>query len=302
MKYAITGAAGHISQPLAQILLDRGHQVTVIGRSKEHLKELIKSGADPAIGSVEDLEFVKKAFAGAEAVYTMCPPYINATDLASWCERIGKNYKESIEVNNIPYVVNLSSVGAHLGEAGHITGMNRVERVLNGLKRTNIKHLRPAFFYTNLLAQLGLINKIGAIGANFSLERFPLVDPEDIAVIAANHLHQLDFTGHSVRYVASDETSTSEIATVLGDAIGKPGLKWAKFSDEQALDGFIRAGFPKETANEFVEGFRAMHEGKIFEDFWKHSPQLEKTKLRDFAKTFAAAWHQHSLSPASDIN
>jgi len=300
MRYVITGAGGHISRPLVQILLGRGHDVTVIGRSRKHLEELIKSGAHPEIGSVEDGEFIKKAFEGADAVYTMCPPNINTTDMAEYCERIASNYKESIGLNNVPYVVNLSSVGAHLERgAGHITGMNRVEQVLNSLTSVNIKHLRPVFFYTNLFAQLGLIRNIGVMGANFSLEKFAMVDPTDIAAVAAQHLNELDFTGHSVRYIAGEEIRTDEIAAVIGDAIERPGLKWVKFTDEQALEGFIQGGFPKETANEFVQGFKAMHEGTIFEDYWKHPPQLEKTKLKDFAKTFAAAWHEHSLSLTS---
>jgi uncharacterized protein YbjT (DUF2867 family) len=299
MRYAITGAAGHISKPMVQILLDQGHEVIVIGRNQEHLEELVKSGARSAIGSVEDIDFVKKAFARVDAVYTMCPPNMNTSDLAGYCERIGKNYKESIQFNNIHYVVNLSSVGAHLEEAGHITGTNRVEQVLNDLPNVNIKHLRPVFFYTNLFAQIELIRNMGVMGANFSLEKFPVVDPGDVAVTAANYLAELDFSGHSVRYIAGDETSTDNIAAMLGDAIGIPGLKWAKFTDEQAFEGFLRGGFPKEAANEFVKGFRAMHEGRIFEDYWKHAPQLEKTKLTDFAKTFAAVWHQHALSPIS---
>jgi uncharacterized protein YbjT (DUF2867 family) len=300
MRYAITGAAGNISKVLVQKLLDYGHDVTVIGRSREHLEELVKCGAHSAIGSVEDVEFVKKAFEGADAVFTMCPPNISTTDMAGYSESIGKNYKESIELNRIPHVVNLSSVGAHLERgAGHITGMNRIEQVLNGLTVVNIKHLRPAFFYTNLFAQFGLIRNIGMMGANFSLKRFAIVDPSDVASVAAQHLHQLDFSGHSIRYIASDEASTDEIAAVIGDAIGKPGLRWAKFTDDQALEGFIRGGFPKETANEFVKGFKAMHEGKILEDYWEHPPELEKTKLRDFAKTFAAVWNEYSLSLVS---
>jgi uncharacterized protein YbjT (DUF2867 family) len=300
MKYAITGAAGHISKPLVQKLLDHGHEVTVIGRTKENMEDLVRSGARPAIGSLEDVDFVKKAFMGADAVYTMCPPNVHTTDLAGYCESIGKNFKESIEINNIPYVVNLSSVGAHLENgAGHITGLNRVEQLLNDLSRINILHLRPVFFYTNLFAQLGLIKDIGIMGGNFSLKKFALVDPAEVAAIAARHLQALDFSGHSVQYIASDEISTDKIAEVLGGAIGKPGLKWAKFTDDQTFEGFTRAGFPKETANEFVQGFRAMHEGKIFEDYWKHPPQLEKTKLKDFAKTFAAVWHEQSRSLVS---
>jgi uncharacterized protein YbjT (DUF2867 family) len=48
MKYVITGGAGHISRPLTETLLDAGQQVTVIGRSSEHLRALTEKGAEAA--------------------------------------------------------------------------------------------------------------------------------------------------------------------------------------------------------------------------------------------------------------
>src|SRR6266496_5354784 len=116
MKYAITGAAGHISEPLVLQLLANGHQVRSIGRNEKHLEELSASGAETAIGSLEDAGFLKKAFAGADAVYTMCPTEIIAIKLKDFYEQLGKNYAEAIAVNNIKHVVNLSSIGAHLSE------------------------------------------------------------------------------------------------------------------------------------------------------------------------------------------
>ena len=77
MKYVITGSAGHISKPLALQLLAAGHQVTVIGRNAENLKDLTAAGADSAIGSVEDVAFLTTTFTGADAVYTMVPPNHN---------------------------------------------------------------------------------------------------------------------------------------------------------------------------------------------------------------------------------
>jgi uncharacterized protein YbjT (DUF2867 family) len=74
MKYVITGGAGHVSKPLTEKLLKAGHGVTVISRNAEHLKPLTSLGAKPAIGSVNDLTFLKTTFAGADAVYTMVPP------------------------------------------------------------------------------------------------------------------------------------------------------------------------------------------------------------------------------------
>ena len=71
-------------------------------------------GAKAAIGSVQDIEFLKKTFAGADAVYTMSPPNYNTNDMKASIAEVEKNYVEAFKANNIKYVVNLSSVGAHL--------------------------------------------------------------------------------------------------------------------------------------------------------------------------------------------
>ena len=59
MKYVITGAAGNISKPLSEILLSNGHDVTVIGRNAENLKELTSKGAKAAVGNLEDEKFLR---------------------------------------------------------------------------------------------------------------------------------------------------------------------------------------------------------------------------------------------------
>jgi len=295
MKFVITGAAGNISRPLALRLLKEGHTVTVIGRNAAHLKELAEMGAHIEIGSVGDPVIINKAFKGSDAVYTMCPPDVTVSNLSRFCENIATNYAESIAMNKIRHVVNLSSVGAHLLKgAGHITGMQKAEAVLNQLENVNVLHLRPVYFLTNLFGQIELIKSMGIMGANFSVsaKRFPVVHPHDIAAVAADELLTLDFPRHSVRYIASDETGTDEIASVLGKAIGKPDLKWTRFTDEQFSQGLLQAGFSKEIIPEFVEGFNALNSGKLFEDYWLHRPEeLGVTTLADFAKLFESVYN-----------
>ncbi len=294
MKYAITGAAGHISKPLAEQLLKAGHQVTVIGRDQKNLEELMKAGAFPVIGSLEDVEFLKTAFAGSDAVFTMCPPNFNYKDLKSFNECLGRNYTDAIKANGIKYVVNLSSIGAHLTECtGPVSGLHNAEKLLNGLKNVNIKHLRPAFFYSNLMANINMIKNMGIIGSNFSIaaNRFPVSDPVDISTAAAEELLRLTFSGHSVRYIASDESGTDEIAAVIGKAIGKPELKWIKFTDAQVLTGMQQSGVPTGIAGDLVEMFTAMDGDRFTEDYWTHHPSLGIVKLEDFAKEFAAAYY-----------
>ena len=296
MKYVITGGAGNISKHVVQKLLDSGNDVTVIGRKSEHLKALVDKGAKAQIGSVADAAFLKKAFAGADAVYTMVPPIYEVQDWKGYIEQIGKNYAEAITANNIKYVVHLSSIGADMPEGGGpVSGIHRVEKIFDGLPDVAVRHIRAAYFYDNLYSNIGLIKGMGIIGSNFAVpdKKFPIVDPADIANVVIEELMLLNFTGKSVRYVASDEVGTDAIAAALGKAIGKPDLKWVKFTNEQAIEGGIKAGLPEEISRNYAEMGQSIDEEKMFADYFRNHPKkLESTTLADFAQKFAIAYNQ----------
>jgi uncharacterized protein YbjT (DUF2867 family) len=237
------------------------------------------------------MNFLKTAFNGAGAVYTMVPPNMNVTDWKAYIERVGNNYAAAIKSNGVKYVVNLSSIGAHLAEgAGPVSGLHRVENSFNDLKDVNIKHLRPGYFYPNLLSNIGLIKNLNIVGGNNgdASDKIVLVDPSDIAAVAAEHLDRLDFSGHTVSYIAGEVVSNGEVAKVLGEAVGKPDLPWVEFSDDQSLQGMLGAGLSEEIAKNYTEMGASFRAGKMTEDFWKHQPEsLGKVKLKDFAKVFA---------------
>lgn len=296
MRYIVTGGAGNISKPLIGKLLKAGHEVIAVARNADHLKELTTQGAKQAIGSIEDVEFLKKTFAGADAVYTMVPPNFTTTDLKKWMAQIGKNYADAIRASNVQYVVNLSSVGANLPDGcGPVSGLYQVEQALNQLKNIHLRHLRPVYFFSNFLGSIGMVKHMNIIGSNFGGENFKmaLADTNDIAEVAFEELNNRAFTANSLRYISSDERTTDEIAKVLGTAIGKPDLPWVVFTDEQALNGMIQAGLPEELAKNYTEMGHAVQNGILMEDYWKQHTALEKTKLEDFAKAFAFVYNQN---------
>jgi uncharacterized protein YbjT (DUF2867 family) len=51
-----------------------------------------------------------------------------------------------------------------------------------------------------------------------------LVSPIDIASVIAEEMEK-PFDGRTVRYIASEELTCNEVASILGEAIGKPYLK-----------------------------------------------------------------------------
>ncbi len=290
-NYVITGSIGHISKPIVEGLVKAGKQVSVITSTADRVKEIEALGARALVGKLQDQHFLKQAFTGADAIYTMIPPIWQTTNWRASQDEVSKNYAEAIRTSGVKYVVNLSSIGAHAGKGvGPVDGLSVFEKLLNDIPGLNVKHIRPSYFYYNFLSQIPLIRQAGFMGANYGEgEKVFLVHPRDIAKAALEELLNLNFKGNSVRYVIGDERSGQEVADVLGKAIGK-NLKWQVFTDDQQKQGLLQAGLPETHAVLFTEMGKAIREGKMQEDARKHLPPFSDTKLADFAKEFAEAW------------
>lgn len=294
MNYVITGSIGHISKPIVQGLTKLGHAVTVITSKADNSAAIEALGATAAVGSVEDADFVKATFAGADAVYLMIPPKWGVTGWRAFQNRIADNYIEAIRANDIQFVVLLSSIGAHKGEGtGPVDGLYDMEQKLKTVEGLNVKSLRPSYFMYNLFAMIGLVKQAGIMGANFGDDKLVLVHTDDIAEAALQNLLNLDFTGFQVQYVAGDERTGAEIAQILGEAIGKPQTPWVVFSDEQNREGMIQAGLNDEMADKYTEMGASLRDGSMQADYFANRPaKLGKIKLEDFARQeFAPAFN-----------
>ncbi|QNK61491.1 NAD(P)H-binding protein [Pedobacter sp. PAMC26386] len=288
MKITLTGSLGNISKPLAQLLISSGHQVTIISSSADKTQAIEALGAAAAIGSIDDVNFLTKAFTNADAIYVMCPPNFGTDNYRTYLSAIGEKYAAAIKAAGVKQVVNLSSIGAHLKEGtGPIKGLHDVEQLFNKLVGVVVKHMRPAYFYINLYGNTEMIKHAGILGANYSEStKLVMVHPKDIAAAIAEEIQQ-PFLANSVRYVVSDERTVADVATALGTAVGKPELKWVEFTDEEALGGMIQAGLPEEIAKNYVEMGIAIKSGVLWEDFNVNRPVFSTIKLEDFAKEFA---------------
>jgi uncharacterized protein YbjT (DUF2867 family) len=138
-----------------------------------------------------------------------------------------------------------------------------------------------------------MIKNTGVIAANYGAEDIvPWVSPVDIAAAIAEEI-ATPLAGRRVRYVASDERTCTDTASVLGAAIGKPDLKWMRVTDEQARSGLEAIGMNPKIAAGMVEMYAGFHSGLLSEDYYRHKPEvLGKVKLEDFAGEFAAAFQK----------
>jgi uncharacterized protein YbjT (DUF2867 family) len=298
MKIVVTGSLGHISKPLTKELIQKGHSVTVISHNPGRQKDIEDLGAVAAIGTFENVDFLTKTFKGTDAVYCMISSgnsFFNQNfDLMEYTGKLVNIYKQAIQRSGVKRVVFLSSIGAHTNKGNGILAFYyHGEKILNTLPSdVAITFLRPVGFYYNLLRFIPAIKSQGIIASNYGADdKKPWVSPIDIAAVAAEEILNHD-KGRKVRYVASDELTCSEIASILGSAIGKPDLKWIIIPDKQLLDGMITAGMNPKIAEGIVEMNASMHSGVLYEDYYCNTPTLGKIKMTDFAKEFAEAYNK----------
>jgi len=298
MKIIVTGSLGHISKPLTEELVQKGHAVTVISSKPERQKDIEALGATAAIGTMEDADFLSVTFKGADVVYVM-ETFGSGSfndqnlDVITAISKIGNNYRQAIQQSGVKRVIHLSSIGAHTDKGNGILAFHyNVENILKKLPDdVSIKFMRPVGFYYNMFAFIQTIKTQGAIISNYGGdEKEPWVSPLDIAAVIAEEIEK-PFVGRTIRYIASDMVSPNEVASILGTAIGKPDLKWVTIPDDKVLNGMIAAGMNPQTAKGFVEMNAARRSGRLLEDFNRNKPTLGKVKLTDFAKEFAAVFN-----------
>jgi len=297
-NYVITGSLGHISRRLVSGLVKAGKKVTVITSNIDRSSEISGLGAHAAVGSLQDAEFLTKALQGAEVIYTMIPPIWQTSDLRASQNEVAANYIKAITHNNIEYVVNLSSIGAHLPNGmGPVNGIRDFEISLNKISGLRVKHLRPGFYFYNFLNMISLIQDAGIMGANYGVteHKVPLVHTDDIANVALEELLALNFTGSTVRNIVGDFRTGQEIATTLGKAIDRE-LPWIVFSDTDQKDGLLKAGLPETHASAYTEMGIALREGRMQEEVKGFLPPANSTKIEEFAKDFREAFARSAVA------
>lgn len=290
MKITISGSLGNIGKSLALKLIASGHEVTVISSSKDRKDAIETLGAKAAIGSVDDVAFLKTAFEKAEAVFAMTPPNMGGSSIIKNTTAAGQAFATAIIAAGVKRVVMLSSIGADLpGGNGPIAGLHNIEKIYETLENVSVTFLRAGFFYTNLYNDVAMIKGAGIIGSNYpSTTIMPFVHPEDIANAAAEELVKT-FSEKNIRYIISDVRTPNDVAKTLGLAIDKPELPWVEFTDEQALGGMKQAGLPDEIAGLYLEMGSGLRNGTIVNDFLSNKIAVDgKIKLEDFAKEFAS--------------
>lgn len=287
--YVITGATGHTGKPIALGLLAQDHTVRIISRSAEKAKELTEKGAILFTGDTTNVEFLKKAFDGAEAAYVMIPFDMATPDYTGMQVTNARAIGEALTGSTVKFAVTLSSVGAHLTEgAGVVQGLERMEKIMNAIPGLNVRHLRATYFMENTMAQVQTIKFMGVMASPVLGDlKVAMVTTGDIAGVALKRLLALDFTGKSHEYILGQRDITyNEIALIFGEAIGISDLKYNAVGYDDAKNAMTMMGMGHSVATRLVEFVKAMNEGKVMGEAVRTPENTTPTSIEQFAQIF----------------
>ncbi|MBO0724901.1 MAG: NmrA family NAD(P)-binding protein [Blastocatellia bacterium] len=285
MSIVITAPTGNIGGWALQQLLAAGAEVSVIVRQPEKLSDSIRSRVKIHQGSLTDVDLVTKAFKGAKAALWLTPPNYTHPDPAAYHSEMGAVAATAIKESKIPYVVNISGAGAHLKNAGLVSGVGEVERRLNEVAE-NIVHLRPGFFMENFLQQIEPIRNNGAFYFPVPGDLpYPFVATQDIGDAAAQFLLKRNWSGHQTRGQHGPADLTfAEAAKILSESIGKP-IKYVRITPDQEYQTFLAMGASPGFANGVLEMYQALSKPNVLAE--PRTPETTTpTTLREWSDKF----------------
>jgi len=286
MKIAITTPTGHVGSAVTGCLLDYGGdiRVKVLGRRPEKLREYLNRGAEIGVGSQDDEEFFVRETKDIDALFWVTPPGYGSDNLRDYQIRLGKVAAKAICINRIHRVVNLSSIGADLESGGGpISGLHDIEELLNDAAY-DVMHLRPGFFFENLLMQIGTIKKWGRISLPLSgTTRYPMIAVRDIGFVAAEKLSDRSWSGQKIRELHGPaDISFNEVANIFSEALGRK-IVFIRCDPQEARENFLEIGMTENAADSMLEMYEAVESGLLRAMQPRSALTTTPTTLMEFA-------------------
>jgi len=287
----VLGANGQVGRKVVEQLSRAGAAVRAV---VQRASGAPLPNVEERVGDAQDVAFLCDTLAGANAVFTLTPPFYNAPSHSAATDRFGSAVLAAIAASDVRKVVNLSSAGATLTEGtGPITGLHRNEQRLNSLANVDVLHLRAGTFMENLLTKIGPMRQF-SVFPDMTAGDVPLrlVAGADIAQAAAQALLNPTFTGKSAREVLGDRDYTmQEAAAILSAAVGRSDISFVRAEPADAKAALVAHGFSTDVADKFAEMADALTQQRIQSTVARTPANTTSTSLEQWARdVFAPAY------------
>lgn len=255
----VTGATGNIGRPLTQALTEAGQQVTAVSRQPAALPDGVRHLAADLARPAE----LKPALAGAAALFLLLSGDLHAA---------GNNPAELIgeaAAAGVRRVVLLSSQGVVTRPFGPTRiAMRELEDTLreSGLEWAI---LQPGGFASNALWWAESVRAQGLVAAPFGDVGVPILDPSDIAEVAAACLLEDRHAGGVYELTGPEVITPRQQAAAIADALGSP-VRFHELTRAEAKAAMSQA-MPAELADDTLDILGAPNPAEL-----RISPDIER--------------------------
>ncbi|MFE2853647.1 SDR family oxidoreductase [Streptomyces lavendulae] len=255
----VTGATGNVGRPLTQALAEAGEQVTAVSRHAA----AVPDGVRHVPADLAEPHGLTPALDGAEALFLLLSgdlhsPEARPTDII-----------DLAAANGVRRVVLLSSQGV----ATRPLGPSRIamRAVEDALRESGLDWvvLRPGGFASNALAWAESVRTQGTVAAPFGDVGVPIVDPADIAAVAAACLLDDRHTGNDFELTGPEVITPRRQAETIAAALGSP-VRFHELTREEAKAAMTRF-VPPELADDTLDIIAAPNPAEL-----RISPDVER--------------------------
>ncbi|GAA0577375.1 NAD(P)H-binding protein [Paractinoplanes ferrugineus] len=209
--FVVTGATGNVGRALSSILAKSGAEVTAVSRGRRPV--VVPDGVRHHRADLEDPASLRRALAGAEAMFLLVE--------GAGANLDGPAIRKVAAEAGVKRIVLQSSqaVGTRPGTASHAP-LQAIEDLVrqSGFAWTI---LRPGGFAANAFAWADSVRSDRTVVAPFGDVGLPVIDPDDIAEVAAKAL-QGGHDGHTYELTGPELRTPRQRAADLAAALGEP--------------------------------------------------------------------------------
>ncbi|GLV87523.1 NmrA family transcriptional regulator [Streptomyces lavendulae subsp. lavendulae] len=233
----VTGATGNIGRPLTDALAGAGRQVTAVSRHAA----AVPDGVRHVVADLAEPTGLKPVLAGAQALFLLLSGDLHAAG-ANPADIIGEAVLAGVR-----RVVLLSTLAVATRPADPTRiAMRSLEDTLreSGLEWAV---LRPGGFASNALWWAESVRTQRVVAAPFGDVGVPVIDPADIAAVAAACLLDDRHTGGVYELTGPEVITPRQQAEAIGTALGSP-VRFHELTRDEARTAMTQ-GMPAELAD-----------------------------------------------------
>jgi uncharacterized protein YbjT (DUF2867 family) len=288
----ITTPTGQIGSQVLENLLDTGEPLRVIVRDASDLSPEARERVEVVEGSHSDARVVDAAFAGADAVFWLCPPNPAAESVEDAYVGFTRPAAGAFKKHGAGRVVAITALGRGTpwaDRAGYVTASLAMDDLIASTG-VALRGLANPSFMDNIARQAAAIRKQGMFFSPISGERkLPSVATRDIAAAAARLLLDESWSGvDEVPLLGPEDLSFNDMAEIISEVLGTE-VRFQQTTFEAYKAQFVGFGMSDAMAQGMTDMAWAKNEG--LDNAVQRTPE-------NSTPTSFRQWSEDTLKPA----